>query len=299
MISIIICSRNEALDPLLEKNISETIGVPFEIVWIHSNDNKQSIFSGYNKGALKSKFDHLCFMHDDIVFHSQQWGNIVVELLHDRKIGIVGIAGAVLKTKSISPWWVSNYDDCSEHFRLKIIQARGQKIEDIYEEINPEKAAYSKVVVLDGVWFCCRKDVWAQTRFDDVNFDGFHFYDLDFCLSVLDKGYSNIVSFKILLEHKSAGHLDGKWISAGHVFHKKWEKKLPVAITKMNKKENKELEYQAIRNLILVSINNNYGSIFNLLRCWCELLRYKKISKEHFRILYSILKSTLKMSTLC
>jgi hypothetical protein len=290
MISIIICSREETIDPLLQKNIADTIGVPYEIVWIYNEDNRHSIFSAYNEGAAKSKFDHVCFMHDDILFQSDQWGIIVTELLTKPQAGVVGVAGAVIKTKSPSPWWISNFADCSEYLRARLMQKRGEERTVVYEEFNPLKEKYAKVAVLDGVWFCCKKVVWMDVKFDEINFKGFHFYDLDFSLHVLDKGYDNMVSYEILLEHKSAGHLDVRWIEASAAFYKKWKDKLPVSVVGLGRVQKNNLEYQAIRNQLLVSVSNNYGDIFYRFGYWFKLLWYKRISREHISLLKNLFK---------
>jgi len=293
MISIIICSRKEGIDPFLWENINRTIGVPFEIINIDNQDNRYSIFSAYNLGALRSKYDNLCFMHDDIIFHGDGWGKVVTGLLSAEQTGVVGVAGAVVKTRTASPWWVSNVHDCSKYFRQNLIQTRGTEKRVIHEEINPEKEACSKVAVIDGVWFCCRRDLWDRVKFDESNFGGFHFYDLDFSLAVLAKGYTNLVTYEVLLEHRSSGHLDGSWVKAALRFQKKWEKRLPVSVVELSREELNQLEYQAIRNLLVVSINNDFGGFFYHMRFWLKLIRYKGLSRMHFSLLKSILKEAI------
>lgn len=294
MISIVICSRKGSIDPLLKTNISETIGVPFEIIWMNVTNPEPGIFGAYNAAAAKSTFDYLCFMHDDILFESKGWGRIVAGLLQDQQTGIVGVAGAVLKTKAPSPWWVSNVEDCSEYLRLRIVQTRGIESTSAYEELNPEKSAYARVVVLDGVWLCCRKDLWEKIKFDDVNFNGFHFYDMDFSLAAWDMGYTNLVTYEVLLRHGSAGHLDHKWLSLADVFQKKWEKRLPASVTPLGRKQQKELEFRAVRSHMVTAADYNYGGLFYYLRYWIRSLRLKTISKSHLSLLRTGLKTSFK-----
>jgi glycosyltransferase involved in cell wall biosynthesis len=66
MISLIICSRTPALSQKLANNIAETIGVPYEIVLLDNSANTYGICQAYNIGVQQSKYDVLCFMHDDI-----------------------------------------------------------------------------------------------------------------------------------------------------------------------------------------------------------------------------------------
>jgi len=74
MISIIICSRTTSISDELIQNINQTIGIPFELVIIDNSNNFYSIFSAYNEGVKRSKYEVLCFMHDDIIFKTNDWG---------------------------------------------------------------------------------------------------------------------------------------------------------------------------------------------------------------------------------
>src|SRR5690554_6108020 len=100
MLSIIICSRNFKISEKLEKNIRETISVSFEFVIINNEKKELSIFEAYNQGIAKSKGDILVFLHDDILFRTQGWGEILEEIFNTNKdLGLLGIAGSTIKTK--------------------------------------------------------------------------------------------------------------------------------------------------------------------------------------------------------
>ena len=71
MISIIICSRTASISDELNQNIDQTIGIPYELVVIDNSENLYSIFSAYNEGVKRSKYEMLCFMHDDIIFKTK------------------------------------------------------------------------------------------------------------------------------------------------------------------------------------------------------------------------------------
>lgn len=62
MLSIIISSYQPQFYSALEKNIAETIGIPYEIIKI-DNPNLMGICEAYNKGASLSKYDYLLFVH--------------------------------------------------------------------------------------------------------------------------------------------------------------------------------------------------------------------------------------------
>jgi Glycosyltransferase like family len=104
MLSIIICSRNRTLSQELINNINDSIGVDYEIISVDNSENKYSIFEAYNLGITKSKYPYLCFIHEDVFFHSNNWGVNVVAHLQDKKTGILGIAGGDLVTKVPASW---------------------------------------------------------------------------------------------------------------------------------------------------------------------------------------------------
>ena len=85
MISIIICSRLNILPIDFLNNIKDTIGIEYELIHIDNSEKKYTIFEAYNLGFSMSKFPNLCFMHDDLVFHTQNWGQIVNEYFLNNK----------------------------------------------------------------------------------------------------------------------------------------------------------------------------------------------------------------------
>src|SRR5205809_6411151 len=107
MLSIIICSRDHEQLVLVKKNISETIGIPFEILSIDNSNNKYSICTAYNTAASEAKYETLCFMHEDIVIRTYNWGNIVLDILK-QDFGLAGVAGSMYKSRSISGWTTGN-----------------------------------------------------------------------------------------------------------------------------------------------------------------------------------------------
>lgn len=62
MVSIVICNRSNRISPVLEKNISETIGIEYEVVCIDNSKNQYNIFQAYNIGVAKARYPLICFM---------------------------------------------------------------------------------------------------------------------------------------------------------------------------------------------------------------------------------------------
>ncbi|MFD2999146.1 glycosyltransferase [Pontibacter toksunensis] len=287
MLSVIICCRKPKLDLEFIQNIDATIGCAYEIITVDNSTNKHSIFSAYNKGASQAVFDVLCFVHDDVFFRTNGWGNILAQTVADAIVGVVGVAGAKVKTKNPSPWWIANEYHSAELLKYNIKQKRGgHMVHDVNPSSNPQ---YSEVLVLDGVLLCCRQSVWEQTKFDETSYAGFHFYDLDFSLSVWKRGFKNYVNFEILLEHNSAGKIDKSWLKASDIFHRKWAHILPVSLSPLDKKTLNEIEYQASSNYLKQLIKNK-SSFPVLLKMWSQVFSYKVPGKDHWRLFLSIIK---------
>ncbi len=220
MISIIICSINKLLAQNLKDNIATTIGVPFEII-IYNNLNKpKGICSVYNSCAKEAKYENLVFVHEDVIFRSQDWGEILMLQLKDKNVGLIGVAGATIKTIYPSPWWGIP----QKYLRLNIIQ---HKIDTRVSHNIVNIKGSNKLAVVDGVFLGCRKEVWSQFNFDETNFAEFHNYDTDFSLAIGTR-YAVIFEPNILIEHLSHGSYSINWIESSIVLSQKWSSILPT-----------------------------------------------------------------------
>ena len=123
MLSIIICSREKTISKELSINIEKTTGCEYELIIIDNTENKYSIFEAYNLGIEKSIGEYLCFFHDDILIHTNGWGDIIKQIFTESKqIGLIGVAGAKMKSKMPSAWWDcnegGNYTRIIQHFNF-------------------------------------------------------------------------------------------------------------------------------------------------------------------------------------
>lgn len=285
MISIIVCSLHPSLDGALLENIRKTVGVPYEVICVDNSAGRFSIFEAYNVGAGRAKYDLLCFMHEDILFHTGDWGRIAAAKLAQKEVGVIGIAGAVYKSASPSPWWISNLEDRVAYQRVNILQhfSTGIKKQQARGDVgNAGGGAWDEVVVLDGAWLCCRKQIWLETPFDDREYKGFHFYDLDFSLTAFNRGLRNFVSQEILIEHFSAGNMDNNWIRGAEIFHKKWRKRLPASVATMPAREIRALELSAARSFLHTLTTNRHHDFRLWLKYWLKTARQNPFGKDTF-----------------
>ncbi|MDJ1502186.1 glycosyltransferase [Xanthocytophaga agilis] len=254
MISIIVCSKSQSDLQATQKQVEQTIGVPYEIIAIENSSAKYGICEAYNLGASQSKYDYLCFMHEDLRFYSQNWGVKVVEALQDTQTGLLGIMGSIAKTKAPSGWSLATDLNLT---RLNFIQ-KFPDGESRTSLINPEGKNTAEVVTLDGCWLCTRKDVWQKIPFDQTTFRHFHLYDLDYSIQVFTAGYKVCVLFGVSIEHLSVGNFDTKWIREALIFTKKWKDKLPVHLTSIQSQELSSTELRTNKQFIKLMLKNKF-----------------------------------------
>ncbi len=220
MYSIICCSVNPEEAAALERNIADTIGMPFEFIPFDNREKGYGLCKVYNLCAERARYDFLCFVHEDVRFLTKDWGRLVVSQLSRKECGLVGFAGSVIKLKRLTGWYT-----CGRDLRANYVQyMRGG---DHLRCVNPAKEDFSPVVTLDGLCLFVRCDVWKEIPFDEVTFRGFHCYDLDYSLSVSCR-YRNFVCNTVLVEHFSEGAFSHVWVDELKRLHKKWESRLPM-----------------------------------------------------------------------
>lgn len=242
MISLIICSRNSAVLEAVSQNIAISIGVEYEVIAIDNSKGQYSICEAYNLGASQAHFGLLCFMHEDIRFHTMNWGNIVIDTLADLTIGVLGVTGGMYQLAAPAAWWGCGLDLCRENV-LNVF-------EDGHTEMelrNPENATLTDVAVVDGMWMCSRKEIWMKYPFDAQTFTDFHFYDVDYCTEVFKRGLRVCVTFQLILEHHSRGSVNAMWIRNALKYRRKRHKELPFGPISISTTERQKIELHALQ----------------------------------------------------
>lgn len=222
MISIIVCSRNKSLSADFERNVKDTIGVDFEIVHIDNSKNRFSIYSAYNEGFSRSKFPYLCFVHEDVCFWSNNWGENIIAHLQMPNVGILGLAGRDYLTRIPASW-------SAKMSAINIIQSDKTGLKHSKVKCSPMGYDRSRrlVIMLDGVFMCMRRELMDEIRFDE-KIGGFHGYDFDISIQSVLAGKQNYVIYDVLLEHFSRGTPDASYYRSLIKVFKKWEQSLPL-----------------------------------------------------------------------
>jgi glycosyltransferase involved in cell wall biosynthesis len=244
MLSIIICSRCATTLAAVKRSIDETIGIPYEVIAIDNSERQYGICEAYNIGAQKSVYDLLCFMHEDIAFHTFGWGRLVAETLADEKIGVLGVAGGTYIANAPGSW-----NSCgTEYITMQVRHTvNGQSQLD---RLVPEEGILFQVAAVDGVWMCCRKAIWQSSPFDAIVFPGFHFYDVDFCTRIFPT-HQICVTVAVSIEHFSRGSYTKPWYEAALIYYSRRQLYLPFGSIKLSNAQNNKLRMYVLQQFIL------------------------------------------------
>lgn len=224
MISIIICSRNKTLLNTVSESVKNTIGVPYEIIAIDNSEGKYGICKAYNLGAAQAKYDIFCFMHEDITFETQNWGQNVVKHLKDERVGLIGVMGAY--PMLIVPF----YSDLKTESNIIFVDVDTNVHTLSNETMSPDDNALIKETLgVDGTLMITRRNVFNEFKFDDITLTAFHGYDVDFSVQVQSK-YKVCVVFDVLLKHYFRGGPNKSYVIEMLKLTKKWKNILPLSL---------------------------------------------------------------------
>jgi hypothetical protein len=270
LISIIICSRTPAISASLKKNIEDTIGVEHELIVIDNSGNRYSIFEAYNLGVSESKYPYLCFMHDDIAYHSKGWGKNILEHFTDENVGAIGIAGTPYYPQMPGSWWAGGL------VNETLMHNINGTLKSTIKSVGGLTSGKNEVVVLDGVWLCIRKLIFNKIKFDERNFKGFHFYDMDICMQVHQIGFKLYSISDVLIQHFYTGTVDSKWINNALAFQKKWKEELPVSVIKLSHQEQVNIEFKTLGEYIRILQANHVSKTRAYLTAVVQILGFYK-----------------------
>lgn len=291
MISIIVCSINQEYFDQFSKSVNETIGVEYEIVRIDNNIEKVGICEAYNKGVFTSKNPYLCFVHEDVIFKTKDWGlNLIRHFNNLENVGVLGVAGCSYKSLAPSGWW--GHSKNLEYYNI----LQSYKSSSLSTKLTTHNnKSVERVLHLDGVFMAINKEVAQKIKFDS-SIKGFHGYDMDFCLSV-SEFYQNYFVPDILIQHLSEGKIDNTWIISAFLLTKKWRKKLPKSLNKIREYEI-SIEFFSADNY-LSKLANSTISIFTKLKIWLYLFSFSiirlRISKKLFHVFFANLYHIFKI----
>jgi GT2 family glycosyltransferase len=215
MITVVYCTRENY--PSHTEHIKKTSGLK-DIEVIEYINKGESLTKFYNKGLKESKYDIVVFCHDDIIFDSKNWGKKLINHFNSTDYGILGVAGTTNLPES-GMWWEDNTKMMGQVRHTH----EGRYWDSKYCSNFGEQILES--VIVDGLFFVVNKNKIVESF--DENFNGFHFYEIDFCFNNHLNGVKVGVMSNIRITHKSIGMTNQEWDNNRKQFIEKYKQKLP------------------------------------------------------------------------
>jgi hypothetical protein len=225
-VSLVSVSPHDDGGKLLTKDIKnlENIGIETRII----TGNKRPLSVVYNEVIIniEDSVDYLILCHDDItVFPYSEDFQKSIDIMKDGNFALGGLAGTkecVIKEKNL--WHLMNnvkpfYNASGE------VRHYTNKQYDHY--FNSKFGTYpERVILLDGVflWLDIKKIKEHNILFDESCPAPFHFYDLDFCLTI-NKNHLKMTTLPVKIVHASHGLSDIQnedWNKGNEWFKQKW-----------------------------------------------------------------------------
>lgn len=206
-ISVLMCSANPERAARAEAMYRRLLArVPHEIVVI---GDARSLASGYTRALAQAQHEFVVFAHDDVEILSPDFAARLLRALsrHD----LVGVAG----TRRLvgGAWHFAGHPHLAGQVGMPA--ADGGYVVTLYEVRQAETGGLQ---ALDGLLLATRRETALRLGFDEVSFDGWHLYDLDFSLRAAQDGLDCASCNDILVVHGSQGSYDEHWVEYAQRF---------------------------------------------------------------------------------
>jgi len=217
-VSVVISTRK--IDDNYLKHVEKMFSHPKTEVNIYENDGVSSLTEIYNIGLKESKNEIVVFMHDDLILETSNMTPKIVKLFEKHpEYGIIGIAGTDKLTSG--RWW----DNRENMFGIVGHIHEGKRHVNHYSK-GVFNDVLKDVVVVDGLFFAVHKGR-IKKGFNE-QFEGFHFYDISFCIENFLEGVKIGLTTKLGVTHKSIGMVNKQWEKNKLFFEALFEKQLPL-----------------------------------------------------------------------
>ena len=208
------------------------------------NNGEKSLSQVYNEILSESKYDTVVLCHDDIEFDTQPWGKRIIKHFTNTDFGVLGVAGTTDMPKS-GMWW----EDKRKMLGIVNHKHEGKKWESKYS--NSWGDGITQSCLVDGLFIAINKNLISENFDETVN--GFHFYDVQFCINNFLKGVKIGVIYNVRLTHLSIGQTNNKWEENRLIFSEKFKEHLPIKSNiNLDYSQNKDFKYLKKYNLKIV-----------------------------------------------
>lgn len=291
MLSIIISSYQPHYYTAIESNIAKTIGdgLVYEIIQV-KNPGTMGLCEAYNIGLERSRYSYALFLHEDVHFNSNEWGNIIKDIFSsDANVGLIGIAGGLYKTKAPSAWW--DIDDSSKYVHVR--HSNGTEIIPMRFGFGVSSCQHVvRVLTIDGVFIALRRS--TGVKFNE-HLKGFHQYDLGISMDNHLRGYTAVCTDLIDITHYSMGNIDHNWVESADKFFDLYSSHLPLSIeTGMTKEEMTYREKKNYTQFVESAWRMKLDKIAK--KYWWQFLKFKPFSKKPFKLFKKLRQDRLNRS---
>jgi hypothetical protein len=220
-VSVVISTKK--IDENYREHVRKMFSQPDTEILMYENDGQMSLTQVYNKGLKESVNDIVVFMHDDLILETSNMTPKIVKLFEKHfEYGIIGIAGTDKLTSGM--WWQN---------RENMFGVVGHIHEGKRHVNHYSKGVFNDVlkdvVIVDGLFFMVRKSL-IKKEFNE-QFEGFHFYDISFCVENHLESVKVGLTTKIGVTHKSVGMTNKQWEKNKLFFEALYDKNLPLVIS--------------------------------------------------------------------
>ena len=215
----LVCSSRVVNKEYLTKLIIKSGVKPNDVTVLHYENNGQySLSELYNRGLNESKDDYVVFMHDDLKL-GKNWLKKTITHLSNSDYGILGVAGT-WNMGVDGRWWTKRETMMGQVYHEK----DGKKWLSKY--CGDMKNYITEAVIVDGLYFAVNKSL-IKINFNE-KYDGFHFYDVTFCIENFLRGVKIGIMYNIEITHLSIGETNEKWELHRQKFVSEYSNNLPL-----------------------------------------------------------------------
>ncbi len=218
-LSIIYSTRTP--NPEFSAHLRATCGLTEVEILSYLNPGQRSLSAVYNQGLTEAKYPIIVLVHDDVIFETTDWGQLLIQYFQHTDFGIFGVAGTT-ELPTSGQWWQNPLMTVG---RVKH-QTGDQVWTKYYSGVFPQNII--PVVSVDGVFIAVNKNK-SSIEFNE-QLTGFHFYDIDYSINNHLAGVKLGVLFEIKLRHQSIGPLTSAWERARLQFLAYHQYNLPCTI---------------------------------------------------------------------
>jgi hypothetical protein len=216
-------------------------------VFYIDNTQGDSMAKKYNYAieniVLKNNDPIICFRHNDCTIKTSidVCDYKLTKLFEEKDVGLAGVIGTIALDTNCT-WWngVPRAGGRWTYGSGYIIQGGvGQDGKPIEYPMNDHPGVHDYLATVDGCCMFFPRWVFEEGLRFDENLKGFHFYDTDISLQVLERGLK-VSTIDITVRHSSEGKPPKEFEELKKHFFEKWNKKVngvwPISrLSKFNK----------------------------------------------------------------